>query len=77
MSDPQFCMSCGREFVPTPRSECQCIGCDALRRIAGLEDEKPALIAMDAFDEMRAEAKAKAKYVGDWSDPRWEEAAPS
>lgn len=50
--EPQFCMSCGQEFTPTPQRQCQCIGCDALGRIANLEEEAPEVLRIDDVYEI-------------------------
>ena len=58
-TEAEFCMSCGREFIPTPERECHCIGCGALGRIANLGGITAASIVRKAFEEMRAVAKAR------------------
>jgi len=46
----EFCMSCGCEFQPTPERQCQCIGCDALRRLADLEKDSPDELTIGSED---------------------------
>ena len=64
MSEPQFCMSCEQEFVPTPERECQCIGCDALGQIANLEEDAPETLRIDDVDEICTFTAEDAEYQG-------------
>ena len=57
-------MSCGQEFAPTSVRQCQCIGCDALGRIANLEEEAPEALEIDDVYELSDWTAEDAEYQG-------------